>query len=73
MTIKEHIKQRVEQWRNALVVICVLLVLPYVCMVLWNYLMPTIFSLPEIGYWQALGLLVLSSLFFYHGGHGKST
>ncbi len=32
--------------------------------ILWNWLMPGIFNLPEIGYAQAFGLLVLSSLLF---------
>jgi len=31
---------------------------------LWNALMPAIFGLPTIGFWQGLGLLVLSRLFF---------
>ena len=31
---------------------------------LWNHLMPQIFALPAIGYWQALGLLCLSWLLF---------
>lgn len=32
--------------------------------IFWNWLMPPIFGLPQIGYTQAFGLLVLSSLFF---------
>lgn len=35
---------------------------------LWNALMPVIFGLPEIGFWQAVGLVVLTHIFF--GGHG---
>ncbi len=35
-----------------------------VTMALWNTLMPTIFSLPAVSFWQALGMLVLSRLFF---------
>jgi hypothetical protein len=35
-----------------------------VTMALWNSLMPAIFSLPALSFWQALGLLVLSRLFF---------
>ena len=31
---------------------------------LWNVLMPEIFGLPHIGFWQALGLLTLSWLLF---------
>jgi len=31
---------------------------------LWNGLMPVIFGLPEIGFWQAVGLVVLCHIFF---------
>ena len=37
---------------------------------LWNALMPRIFSLPEISYPQAVGLLILARLLF--GGVGAS-
>lgn len=35
---------------------------------LWNWLMPGIFHLPAIGYWQSVGLLALSWILF--GGFG---
>ncbi|NJO88252.1 MAG: hypothetical protein HC831_04225 [Chloroflexia bacterium] len=38
-------------------------------MLLWNALMPVIFSLPVITFWQALGLLVLSKLLFGMNRH----
>jgi hypothetical protein len=38
-----------------------------VTMWLWNWLMPTIFKLPEIGFWQAIGLLLLAQIFFKGG------
>ena len=47
-----------------------------VTMLLWNWLMPAIFGLPLLSYWQAAGILVLSRLLFggigHHGflGHG---
>lgn len=31
---------------------------------LWNWLIPEIFGLVEIGFWQSFGLLILSSLLF---------
>ncbi len=34
---------------------------------LWNWLMPIIFKLPEITFWQALGLNFLSGIFFKKG------
>lgn len=42
----------------------------WVVMLLWNWLMPEIFGLRRIGYWQAWGLLVLSGILF--GRHGSS-
>jgi predicted Fe-S protein YdhL (DUF1289 family) len=35
-----------------------------VVMVLWNWLMPAIFKLATIDFWQAAGLLALSRIFF---------
>lgn len=40
-----------------------------VTMLLWDALMPGIFKLPQIGFWQALGLVVLSHILF-KGGRG---
>ncbi|MDC7232806.1 MAG: hypothetical protein PQJ58_06215 [Spirochaetales bacterium] len=43
----------------------------WVLMLLWNWLMPEIFGLPLISYWQAWGLILLSHLLFKGGGgHG---
>jgi hypothetical protein len=39
-------------------------------MLLWNSLIPSIFGLGIISFWQALGLLVLSRLLFGGFGHG---
>ena len=36
----------------------------YVVMRLWNWLMPALFGLHLLTYWQALGLLVLSRILF---------
>lgn len=36
--------------------------------VLWNWLMPMLFSLPQITYWQAFGIVILVKLLF--GGFG---
>lgn len=33
-------------------------------MLLWNWLMPSIFDLPAINFWQAYGLTVLCSVLF---------
>lgn len=33
-------------------------------MLLWNWLMPILFKLPEITYWQAIGLNMLANVLF---------
>jgi hypothetical protein len=43
-----------------------------VIMWLWNWLMPLIFGLPEVTYWQGIGLLILSSILFGRLGGGSS-
>lgn len=42
----------------------------FVTMALWNALLPEIFNLPVINFWQAAGLLILARLFF-GSGHSK--
>lgn len=44
-------------------------------MLLWNWLMPDLFGLQAISFWQAAGLLVLCKILFgglggHHHGHG---
>lgn len=46
------------------VVIAVAALLGLVVMQLWNALVPELFHGPSLGYWQAVGLLVLSRLLF---------
>ncbi len=37
-------------------------------MLLWNWLLPGLFHWPQLGFWQAVGLLALARILF--GGHG---
>lgn len=39
-----------------------------VVMLLWNWLMPMIFGLPVVTYWQGLGVLALSCILFWRMG-----
>ena len=39
-----------------------------IVMLLWNSLMPPLFSLPALSFWQALGILMLCRILF--GGFG---
>jgi len=45
----------------------------FVVMGLWNWLMPALFGLKLIGYWQALGLIILSKILFggFRGSAGR--
>jgi hypothetical protein len=40
----------------------------WVTMFTWNYVMPSLFHLPVITYWQGIALLVLARLLFWRGG-----
>ena len=45
----------------------------FVVMSLWNWLMPALFGLKLIGYWQALGLIILSKILLggFRGSAGR--
>jgi hypothetical protein len=47
-------------------------VLSFVVMSLWNAIIPSLFHLPTLLFWQAAGLLVLCRILFggLRGGHG---
>ena len=53
------------------------LVFGWLVMILWNWLMPAIFHLGLVTYWQAFGIVVLGKLIFggigagRHGGRGR--
>ena len=49
-----------------ILVIAIFVLLPALVMWLWNLIMPAIFGLNTINYWQALGLMVLIELLFWH-------
>ncbi len=44
----------------------------WITMLLWNWLVPALFNGPVIGFWQALGLLLLCKILFggFGGKHG---
>jgi hypothetical protein len=44
----------------------------FVIKALWNWLMPPLFGVHLITYWQALGILILSKILFggFRGGYG---
>jgi len=70
MTLEKDATKRITR-KITKIVMVVLILAPLalflfgeVVMLLWNWLMPALFHLPMITFWQGLGLLVLSWLFF---------
>ena len=66
-------EDKIKAWAiviGTIIVIVLLLTLP--TMWLWNWLMPVIFGLPEIGFWQAFGLLILSNILFKNSSSSSS-
>ncbi len=57
----------------AVLFVAVLALLGFVVMSLWNWLVPAIFGWKSIGYWQALGLLILSKILLggFRGPRGR--
>lgn len=57
-----------------LAAIAFLLLFGYGFMLLWNWLIPEVFGLPSLTYWQGVGILVMAKLLFgnFEGkGHKK--
>src|SRR5580692_4838023 len=57
----------------AVLFVVVLAGVGFVVMGLWNWLMPSLFGLKLITYWQAVGLLILSKILFggFRGSAGR--
>ena len=59
-----------------LIVIGILLLLVglgFLIQFLWNVTIASMFDLPGISYWQAVGLFILAKLFFSVGRYGRSS
>ncbi len=56
----------------AVMAVMAVTVFGFVVMSLWNWLVPALFGLHAITFWQALGLLILSRILFggFRGGPG---
>jgi len=54
---------------GALCLMAIIMGLPL--QLLWNWLMPRIFGLPTIGFWEAVGLTVMSGVLFKNTSNSK--
>ncbi|MDY0298116.1 MAG: hypothetical protein RB296_12450 [Acidobacteriota bacterium] len=63
---------RMVMWAVVGMVIAAAFALVFAILVklLWNWLMPVLFGLPLIGFWQAFGILLLAKILFGGQGHG---
>lgn len=69
--VEHFVKKAVKILAMILLGAAFLLLANYLLMRLWNWLMPELFGLATITYWQALGIFVLAKLIFGFGGGGK--
>ena len=56
---------------GAIAIVGIAILFGYIIMSLWNWLMPDLFGLTTITYWQAVGLFILAKIIF--GGFGGSS
>jgi len=49
------------------ITIGVLCLIPFLLMICWNFVMPSLFNLPEISFWMALAIVVIASIIFKSG------
>lgn len=69
----EYVSKGVKVFFFILLGIGIAFLVGYVVMRLWNWLMPELFDLPTVTYWQAVGVLVLAKIIFgFGGGDGPS-
>lgn len=84
MSSDRHCGQGPAFWRNAslplkifvvagivIAFAAVIALVGYVFMALWNWLMPSIFGLRPIRYWEGWGLMILASILFKKNPSGK--
>ena len=71
MNMKSERARRVVKF--VLLAIVLFPLLGFLIMALWNGLMPTLFGLPAIGFWQAWGLFLPSKILFgsFRGQPGR--
>ncbi|MAU14895.1 MAG: hypothetical protein CMH46_05070 [Muricauda sp.] len=70
--MKKYVKKTVKVTAMIILGGVLFLLANYLLMYLWNWLMPDLFGVGTVTYWQALGLFVLAKLLFGFGGGGKN-
>lgn len=76
---RNHTNWKMRKLFKGIFMLLLLFALPFIIMGLWNAILPEISQMSSINYWQALGLFILSRIFFggfrcggrSHGGRAK--
>jgi len=66
--MKKGVKKAVKVTFFIILGIGIAFLVGYIVMQLWNWLMPELFGLPAVSYWQAVGVLILAKIIFGFGG-----
>ena len=66
--VKEMVTKIVKVIAVVILAIGLVFLMGYAVQYLWNWIMPDLFGLPTVGYWKAIGILVLSKIIFGFGG-----
>ena len=71
--ISQYILRALKVVLFAVLFVAALAMLGFVVKGLWNWLMPALFGWKLIGYWQAVGLMILSKILFggFSGSRGR--
>jgi magnesium-transporting ATPase (P-type) len=67
--MEHHFNKKRFFFQKFFFVLIIVAAVSLIVFLLWNWLMPAIFNLPEINYLQAVGILILSKILFL--GIGK--
>ncbi len=62
--VERTVKKAVRVFFYVLAAFAFIMLFAYIFMRLWNWLMPDIFALQQLTYWQALGILIMAKLLF---------
>lgn len=64
--IEELTNKIIKSIGNVFSRVIVIFFIAFLAKLVWNIIIPEVFSGPTITYWQSLGLIFLSNIFFKH-------
>lgn len=49
---------------TVVIVLVIIASVPFILMVLWNAILPGLFGLPAVTFWQSFGLIIIAKILF---------